>query len=133
MESRIASEIWSATLSGCPSVTDSELNDIRFCVRGCFLASNWVCVACAVTSTPPRMIRLCLGAGTRRAPPRSPPPPSPPTECPARPHHRLPHLRAGPDRDVRPDHGRADPSGRIHGYRGQYDDPFTGYGARELV
>src|SRR5208337_3598398 len=26
MASRIASEIWSATLSGCPSVTDSEVN-----------------------------------------------------------------------------------------------------------
>src|SRR6266496_4488920 len=29
--SRIASEIWSAILSGCPSVTDSEVNRKRFC------------------------------------------------------------------------------------------------------
>jgi hypothetical protein len=26
MASKMASEIWSATLSGCPSVTDSEVN-----------------------------------------------------------------------------------------------------------
>src|SRR5258708_4678179 len=28
--SKMASEIWSAILSGCPSVTDSEVNKIRF-------------------------------------------------------------------------------------------------------
>src|SRR6202023_4403043 len=29
--SRIASEIWSAILSGCPSVTDSEVNRVLCC------------------------------------------------------------------------------------------------------
>src|SRR5947208_10288704 len=31
--SRTASEIWSASLSGCPSVTDSEVNRYRFAIR----------------------------------------------------------------------------------------------------
>src|SRR5699024_659050 len=29
ISSKIASEIWSATLSGCPSVTDSDVNNLR--------------------------------------------------------------------------------------------------------
>src|SRR5579862_284442 len=32
--SRTASETWSATLSGCPSVTDSEVNEKLFTARG---------------------------------------------------------------------------------------------------
>src|SRR6202142_4204073 len=38
--SRIASEIWSAILSGCPSVTDSEVNKWRFFDKRVLLASD---------------------------------------------------------------------------------------------
>src|SRR5215469_14813883 len=37
--SKMASEIWSAILSGCPSVTDSEVKSKRF------LADNWFLLA----------------------------------------------------------------------------------------
>src|SRR5271154_4771834 len=38
--SRIASEIWSAILSGCPSVTDSEVNKWRFFDKRLLLSGN---------------------------------------------------------------------------------------------
>src|ERR1700684_3141075 len=40
--SRTASEIWSATLSGCPSVTDSDVNSRRYAMLGAFAPAGHV-------------------------------------------------------------------------------------------
>src|SRR6266852_1223783 len=65
--SRMASEIWSAILSGWPSVTDSEVNRIRFfTVGGKILFSLENCFGLYFSWREPRSLRsLRAGSGTR--------------------------------------------------------------------
>src|SRR6266853_1467678 len=67
--SRMASEIWSAILSGWPSVTDSEVNKIRFFtveVGGKILFSLENCFGLYFLWREPRSLRsLRAGSGTR--------------------------------------------------------------------
>src|SRR5688500_15548708 len=65
MASRTASEIWSAILSGCPSVTDSDVKRLRSATGALEARKEWDGAARG------RAARTGGGAAPRGAPPQS--------------------------------------------------------------